>query len=237
MLTHALIGDEGRTIELHWRDGARPLPCAVAARQCARSDKTRSPGNGQRLITILDIPRGHADRAKPRSPGNGDLACSSRRRARRSTFPPRGCTRHRYDRDADREPGWTRRRSSFGTQASMQRSVPRAGYSPISRRPRRRSAAGSPTVRRYGFAVMTRRADGVRRALQGRRALRLCARDELRPLVRGARRGQSEQPRLHQSRAAGAYRQSLSRSGADAADPRLPGKLGRGRRIDRRRRL
>ena len=56
MLTHALIGDEGRTIELGWKDGTRTRFHAMWLRDNALDDKTRSAGNGQRLITILDIP-------------------------------------------------------------------------------------------------------------------------------------------------------------------------------------
>ena len=56
MLTHALIGDEGRTIELGWKDGTRTRFHAMGLRDNALDDKTRSAGNGQRLITILDIP-------------------------------------------------------------------------------------------------------------------------------------------------------------------------------------
>ena len=56
MLTHALIGDEGRTIELDWKDGTRTRFHAMWLRDNALDDKTRGAGNGQRLITILDIP-------------------------------------------------------------------------------------------------------------------------------------------------------------------------------------
>ncbi|MEO5756145.1 MAG: gamma-butyrobetaine hydroxylase-like domain-containing protein, partial [Mesorhizobium sp.] len=56
MLTHALISDEGRTIELSWENGTRTRFHAMWLRDNALDDKTRSAGNGQRLITILDIP-------------------------------------------------------------------------------------------------------------------------------------------------------------------------------------
>src|SRR4051794_39827040 len=56
MLTHVLIGDEGRTIELGWQDGTRSRFHAMWLRDNALDDKTRSAGTGQRLITILDIP-------------------------------------------------------------------------------------------------------------------------------------------------------------------------------------
>ncbi|TIX45702.1 MAG: DUF971 domain-containing protein, partial [Mesorhizobium sp.] len=56
MLTKALIGDEGRTIELSWENGTRTRFHAMWLRDNALDDKTRSAGNGQRLITILDIP-------------------------------------------------------------------------------------------------------------------------------------------------------------------------------------
>ena len=42
MLTHALIGDEGRTIELGWQDGTRTRFHAMWLRDNALDDKTRS---------------------------------------------------------------------------------------------------------------------------------------------------------------------------------------------------
>ena len=88
MLTHALIGDEGRTIELGWKDGTRTRFHAMWLRDNALDDKTRSAGNGQRLITILDIP---ADTkiAQPRSRAVR-WKSASRRKERRSAFPRNG---------------------------------------------------------------------------------------------------------------------------------------------------
>jgi [2-(trimethylamino)ethyl]phosphonate dioxygenase len=97
-------------------------------------------------------------------------------------------------------------------------------------------AAWLAAVRRFGFALMT----GIclqERALADVVALRLHPRDQLRPLVRRQGRGQPGQSRLHQSRPAGPHRQSLSRPGAHAPAADVPGKLRRGRRVDRGGRL
>ena len=79
MLTHALIGDEGRTIELGWKDGTRTRFHAMWLRDNALDDKTRSAGNGQRLITILDIPAADDGSAQPRSRAMPSQSASCRK--------------------------------------------------------------------------------------------------------------------------------------------------------------
>lgn len=95
-------------------------------------------------------------------------------------------------------------------------------------------AVGGAGVRLRGDG---RPAHRIRFAVQGVRPVRLHQGDQLRSLVRSARRGQSEQSRLHQSWPSGAHRQSISRSGADVADPVLYREHGRWRRVQRCRRF
>ena len=151
MLTTATLGDEGRTIELGWKDGARNRFHAMWLRDNALDDKTRGAGNGQRLITILDIP------AETRIG-----AASIKGEVLEVTFVPEGKTvgfpagwlrAHAYDRGEAREPGWTGGDIRRWTKATMQNSVPRATYADASRDGnvlRQWLAA----VRSYGFAVM-----------------------------------------------------------------------------------
>jgi len=151
MLTHALIGDEGRTIELGWKDGTRTRFHAMWLRDNALDDKTRSAGNGQRLITILDIP---ADTHIGAASIAGD--------ALEVTFAPEGKTvglpaswlrSHAYDRQEDHQPGWTASAIKRWTKATMQASVPRAGYAEANR-DSHVLRQWLEAVRTYGFAVM-----------------------------------------------------------------------------------
>ncbi|RUW58783.1 gamma-butyrobetaine dioxygenase [Mesorhizobium sp. M7A.F.Ca.US.008.03.1.1] len=151
MLTHALIGDEGRTIELGWQDGTRSHFHAVWLRDNALDDKTRSAGNGQRLITILDIPAG--TRIGAASVKGGALEVSFVPEQKTVSFPASWLRANTYDRREARRPGWTGEDILRWTKATMQNSVPRAGYS---------AASGDQAVLRqwlsavkaYGFAVM-----------------------------------------------------------------------------------
>ena len=124
MLTHALIGDEGRTIELGWKDGTRTRFHAMWLRDNALDDKTRSAGNGQRLITILDIPTRHAiERHAVTSEGDARRGQLRARTERRSL--PSGLAEgaNAYDRD-DRPPARLDRRGHRAIElwdAAMQR--------------------------------------------------------------------------------------------------------------------
>ncbi|MGX5802398.1 2-trimethylaminoethylphosphonate dioxygenase [Bradyrhizobium sp. Arg314] len=151
MLTRATPSDEGRTIELGWKDGERSRFHAMWLRDNALDDKTRSAGNGQRLITILDIPA-----------ETWIGAASIKGEVLEVTFAPEGKTvgfpagwlrSHAYDRQGAREPGWTGGDIQRWTKATMQNSVPRAAYADASRDSdvlRQWLAA----VRSHGFAVM-----------------------------------------------------------------------------------
>jgi gamma-butyrobetaine dioxygenase len=105
MLTHALIGDEGRTIELGWKDGTRTRFHAMWLRDNALDDKTRSAGNGQRLITILDIPA--ETRIGAASIEGGALEVTFVPEGKTVGFPAGWLRSHAYDRQEAREPGWT----------------------------------------------------------------------------------------------------------------------------------
>jgi [2-(trimethylamino)ethyl]phosphonate dioxygenase len=56
MLGNAEIIDQGQAISLTWTDEKVARFHAVWLRDNAQDEATRAPGNGQRLITILDVP-------------------------------------------------------------------------------------------------------------------------------------------------------------------------------------
>lgn len=151
MLTKAVIGDEGRTIELVWEDGTRTRFHAMWLRDNALDDKTRSAGNGQRLITILDIP---ADtRIGAAAIKGGALEISFVPENKTVSFPASWLSANAYDRDGARQDGWTGESIKRWTKATMQSSVPRASYADASRDGVVLQGWLS-AVRAYGFAVM-----------------------------------------------------------------------------------
>lgn len=151
MLTKALIGDEGRTIELSWENGTRTRFHAMWLRDNALDDKTRSAGNGQRLITILDIPA--ETRIGAVSIKGGALEISFVPEQKTVSFPQAWLYTHAYDRVELRKGGWTADVVQCWTRATMQNSVPRAAYAAASH-DRSVLREWLSAVRTYGFAVM-----------------------------------------------------------------------------------
>ena len=96
--------DGGKAVELSL-GGERHRFHALWLRDNARDDKTRSPGNGQRLITILDIPV--ETRIAEASAQDGRLSLRFEPEGRTIEFDGRWLARHAYDRQEKREPGWT----------------------------------------------------------------------------------------------------------------------------------
>ncbi|AZO12274.1 MULTISPECIES: gamma-butyrobetaine dioxygenase [unclassified Mesorhizobium] len=151
MLTTATLGDGGRTIELAWKDGKRSRFHAMWLRDNALDGKTRSTGNGQRLITILDIPA--ETRIGEASMKGEALEVTFLPEGKTVSYPASWLRAHAYDRCEDRQPGWTEDAIKRWTSASMQNSITRASYAEVSRDSnalRQWLAA----VRTYGFAVI-----------------------------------------------------------------------------------
>ncbi|MEQ1950453.1 2-trimethylaminoethylphosphonate dioxygenase [Mesorhizobium sp. CN2-181] len=151
MLTKVTVEDEGQTIRLNWTDGSAARFHAVWLRDNALDEKTRSPGNNQRLITILDVP---ADtRIGEAAVAGGDLSLRFLPEDKTVRFSAAWLAAHAYDRDVSRRPGWTDDGIERWTRDTMQHALPRAGFGAASVRGlvlRDWLAA----VHRSGFAVM-----------------------------------------------------------------------------------
>ncbi|MBZ9819284.1 gamma-butyrobetaine dioxygenase [Mesorhizobium sp. CA4] len=151
MLATATLGDGGRVIALGWKDGTVSRFHAIWLRDNALDDKTRSDGNGQRLITILDIPA--ETRIGAAEIKGGALEVTFAPEGKTASFSASWLRAHAYDRKEAREPGWTGSDIERWTKATMQNSVPRAAYADASSDSnvlRQWLAA----VRSFGFAVM-----------------------------------------------------------------------------------
>ena len=151
MLSEAAVRNDGQVVELAWADGGRARFHAMWLRDNALDDKTRSPGNGQRLVTILDIPGDTVVDAAQVVGGDLDLRFVPE--AKTVRFPAAWLRDHAYDREPGSDKGWLAAGMKSWTKATMQASVPRASYA---------RAKASPdvlrgwlaAVRDHGFAVM-----------------------------------------------------------------------------------
>jgi gamma-butyrobetaine dioxygenase len=151
MITGVHPDADGRAVSVRWSDGRTARFHALWLRDNALDDKTRSPGNGQRLITILDVPaQTWIAEAKVEA---GGLVVRFMPEDKWVVFPSAWLGGHAYDRTERRDAGWTAGELVRWTRETMQRRVPRAGY-------RAALASGAvlrdwlSAVRAYGFAVM-----------------------------------------------------------------------------------
>ncbi len=99
------LSDEGRQLRLLTADGESLRFHAFWLRDNALEDDTRSSANGQRLITMADIPEGtrirHAEITD-----NAELAVEFSPEKKTSVFPISWLKAHAYDRPATDEEGW-----------------------------------------------------------------------------------------------------------------------------------
>jgi len=149
-VSNAQLIDGGRAIEVGL--GGKPHRFhALWLRDNARDAATRSPGNGQRLITILDIP---ADtRIAGATAANGTLSLTFEPEGTTIDYDARWLARHAYDAHPRREPGWTGPEIERWDGSLLNR-VPSEAWRDVTSD---RCALGRwlAAVRRYGFAVMT----------------------------------------------------------------------------------
>lgn len=152
-LAHATAIDDGTAVRVEWIDGTRTRFHALWLRDNALDPETRAPGNGQRLITITDLPKDPRVRAVHVS-DRGELALTFVPEEKSVTFPAAWLGRHTYDTGQEGHvPGWTPAWIETWDRSLGER-VPSADYT---------AARDDPdtlmqwleSVRRHGFAVMT----------------------------------------------------------------------------------
>jgi gamma-butyrobetaine dioxygenase len=150
VLASAALLDGGEAVELVWSDGLRARFHAIWLRDNALDATTRSPGNGQRLITVLDIDP--ATRvAEAQVTGEG-LRLAFAPRAHEATYPTAWLRGRIYDREAPQRPGWTGPGVTLWDGA-LQAHAPTGSYPAISS-DEDALAEWLAAVRRYGFAVL-----------------------------------------------------------------------------------
>ena len=157
-VTAARVLDEGRAVELSF--GARNARFhALWLRDNALDAETRSPTNGQRLITVLDIPKETRIAATKIDP-SGDLEVVFSPEQRSVSFPAEWLAERVYDRQLERVPGWTGA-AIERWDAKLQSHVPTADY-PTVAADRGGLGVWLAAIRRYGFAVLIGNGGGGR---------------------------------------------------------------------------
>ncbi len=144
--------EDGAIVRVTWADGASARFHALWLRDNAPDAQTRSLGNGQRLITILDVPA--STRVTMATvEADGGLALTFAPDRHRTVFRPEWLRERSYDKALPEEPGWVSAEVELWDSA-LQSAVPEAAYGVVKQHPaalRDWLAA----VRRYGFAVLT----------------------------------------------------------------------------------
>jgi gamma-butyrobetaine dioxygenase len=147
----AEILDGGAALRLRWADGTALRFHAVWLRDNALDAETRSPGNGQRLITLANIPR--ETRITEAAPDDDGVAVAFAPEGKRVSFPTTWLRDHAYDRAADRPAGWTD--PAIETwDGSLNAAAPTGDFASVSADPARRRD-WLAAVRRYGFAGLS----------------------------------------------------------------------------------
>lgn len=144
--------DDGEAVQLEFASGHTARFHAIWLRDNALDPQTRSPGNGQRLITVRDIPAATRIAEAGVQP-DGALSLRFSPDGKSATFPATWLLAHIYDKSLPAETGWTDPAIEIWDGA-LQPHVPTVAYTAASSD---RSALGAwlAAVRRYGFAVMT----------------------------------------------------------------------------------
>ncbi|SFL42452.1 2-trimethylaminoethylphosphonate dioxygenase [Shimia aestuarii] len=104
MVDKVEVGAEGRFLTVGFADGSEARFHAVWLRDNALDPATRDPGNGQRLITLGDIPA--ETRIASASGAGGVVTVRFAPEDKEVAFPAEWLARHVYDRAQGRAPGW-----------------------------------------------------------------------------------------------------------------------------------
>jgi gamma-butyrobetaine dioxygenase len=145
------ILDGGKALEATFSDGVRRRFHALWLRDSALDPQTRSPGNGQRLVTLLDLPRDVSITTADVT-ADGSLRLTLAPEGKEIAFPADWLRANAYDAPRPAEKGWLQ--DCLETwDAGLQPRVPRGRWGAVSTQ---RAALGEwlASVRRYGFAVL-----------------------------------------------------------------------------------
>ncbi len=144
------ILDSGRAISLSLESGARLRFHAIWLRDNAWDAGTRAAGNGQRLITIADIPA--QVRISSARPEGNSLSLTFAPEGKTIAYDVNWLLAHSYDQDVARKTGWTAQEIELWDAGLAH--IPVASFKAISSDPSqlKKWLYG---VRRFGFGKLT----------------------------------------------------------------------------------
>jgi len=147
----ALIEEHGSVVALSFTDGTQDRFHAIWLRDNAPDPATRSPENGQRLITLIDIPEETRVSAIELLHPNS-LKVSFEPENKTVTFSLDWLLQHSYDKTDVSSAGWLDRKIETW-DGSLNSDVPSANYKTVIQD---QKALGRwlANIRRYGFAKM-----------------------------------------------------------------------------------
>jgi [2-(trimethylamino)ethyl]phosphonate dioxygenase len=150
-LTSVELLDNGAVAAVSWPDGCSARFHAIWLRDNALDPQTRSPSNGQRLITVLDIPADIKISAAHVT-GTGDLSVTFMPEGKTTAFPASWLAGRIYDKERESRLGWTDA-SIERWDSSLQTQVPCASFKEA-KQDRRILGDWLAAIMRYGIALM-----------------------------------------------------------------------------------
>lgn len=152
-LTAVEIIDNATAVRLTFATGTSARFHAVWLRDNSPDGETRSPANGQRLITVLDLPQELRISDAALSGDGASLSLSFEPDGMATAFAAAWLEARIYDRELPHEPGWTASHLTLWGR-ELRAHTPRVDFT-NARTDRAQLGAWLAGVRRYGFAVMT----------------------------------------------------------------------------------
>ena len=152
MLTQSKLIDDGKAVSVNWANGEAGRFHAIWLRDNARDPETRAPGNGQRLITVLDIPEEtFIDQAYIDDVGN--LSVRFLPEEKSVTFTSGWLEDHIYDSSLEKPLGWFGPATELWDK-NLGKSLPTIDFS-MAKKDSDARCHWLAGIRRYGVAVMT----------------------------------------------------------------------------------
>jgi len=150
MLMDVAILEDGRVVAVTLQDGGRYRFHAIWLRDNAGDPGTRAAGNGQRLLTLSDIPP--ETRVTEARFKNRQLELTFQPEGRAIDFDCGWLAAHAYDRPAPASAGWTCPEiETWGS--SLAANIPRADFHEV-KEDRTALARWLAAIRRFGFAKL-----------------------------------------------------------------------------------